>query len=491
MAKLLKISLLPFNTLTILTFIAILMPAITRHAQDCEFDIDCQIKFNSFYECNKGDCDRKKIGFSKPEIAGGILIFFISSLANAGGVGGGPMIVTVLVTLFKFAPNHAIPASKVTILAGAVMSAVGLVFQRHHIDKGTLMVNYPLGSLMIPAVLGGTQIGVMLSQLLPSPVTGLLLMTFVAYTLLKLKDKLVKEMAREKASSEEARIQAAPLLEGSKNYIQQTNSYQSIRIPNSKDARLTVISQKMETVAEQEEDVSISELFCKQVPNILILFLAFTVVAICAIIRGGHNNSSIFNIPFCSKLSWTVLLFSQASMVFITLRASKMNPDVFTYHPSLEDGIKQNLQESQSRLPVNVKIVLVSYVSGILSGTLGIGGASLLNALLMSIGFDPQTSSALSNKLQLFSAASSTVQFIAAGAIHAKHAWYLMALSFMGSMVGNYIILLLITMYKKPSIIIWAIMFVLVVSMIVFPIDQYYSTDFTSWQTIFKWGNIC
>src|SRR3990167_3443495 len=68
----------------------------------CQTNEQCRERFNSHYDCDHLYCERAKLGTSTLEIAGEVLIFFISALANAGGIGGGPTLVTALVTMLKF-----------------------------------------------------------------------------------------------------------------------------------------------------------------------------------------------------------------------------------------------------------------------------------------------------------------------------------------------------------------------------------------------------
>src|SRR3990167_1088584 len=156
---------------------------------ECQNDATCVDNYNSFYKCYSGHCRRENFTWSPSEIAGDVLIFLISALANAGGVGGGPMIIPLLISVFKFTPGDAVPVSKITILAGAIMSFSGIIFKRHHKDKGSLLVNYPLTTLMIPAVLGGTQIGVILTQFLPTTVIGLAMVFLIVYVITKMREK--------------------------------------------------------------------------------------------------------------------------------------------------------------------------------------------------------------------------------------------------------------------------------------------------------------
>jgi uncharacterized membrane protein YfcA len=231
------------------------------------------------------------------------------------------------------------------------------------------------------------------------------------------------------------------------------------------------------------------ELFCKQMPNIMTLVISYLLVAVCSVLRGGHGAESVINLDSCSSYSWVMLGLCQLGLVLMIILGTRSNSKAMSYHPSLGSAIRT--KTSKVKLPVNVKIVLVSYVSGILSGTLGVGGGLVINPLLMGMGFDPVTSTAMSNTSVFFSASSTTTQFIAAGAIHYQHALLFTGLSLSGAFCGNFLLAKLVKKYQKPSFIIWVVLAVLVISGIVMPVDLALTTDFTSWSKVFNFGPIC
>jgi uncharacterized membrane protein YfcA len=50
------------------------------------------------------------------------MIVIISCLANAGGLGGGPIIIPIFIFFFDYVAAEAIPMSKANILAGALVN---------------------------------------------------------------------------------------------------------------------------------------------------------------------------------------------------------------------------------------------------------------------------------------------------------------------------------------------------------------------------------
>lgn len=60
------------------------------------------------------------MNFSK--ILGLLMIFFVSILTNAGGIGGGAILIPIYTFIFDFTVGASIPLSKATIFSGAVIN---------------------------------------------------------------------------------------------------------------------------------------------------------------------------------------------------------------------------------------------------------------------------------------------------------------------------------------------------------------------------------
>ncbi len=119
---------------------------------------------------------------------GAILIIIVSAVANAGGIGGGAILIPIYVFSFDYTIGDSIPLSKATILAGAVVNILMTFNDRHPKDKNILMIDYEIIGFLIPLVLSGTMIGVTLTKLLPSIIIFTILILFLfssTYKMLK------------------------------------------------------------------------------------------------------------------------------------------------------------------------------------------------------------------------------------------------------------------------------------------------------------------
>jgi uncharacterized membrane protein YfcA len=95
-----------------------------------------------------------------------ILILLTSALSNAGGVGGGGLVIPILLLMFKFYTHEAIPISKLTIFTGALTSFL-LGFNQPHPYRKAINIEYNIPYLIVPMLLFGTMVGISLNKVMP------------------------------------------------------------------------------------------------------------------------------------------------------------------------------------------------------------------------------------------------------------------------------------------------------------------------------------
>lgn len=112
-------------------------------------------------------------------MVGLFLLTLISAFANAGGIGGGAIIVPVYIFLFDYMTAESIPLSKATIFAGAVMNILMIVQKKHPHNPSEPLINYEMTSCMLPLLLCGTMIGVILTKAFPAIIVITLLILYL------------------------------------------------------------------------------------------------------------------------------------------------------------------------------------------------------------------------------------------------------------------------------------------------------------------------
>lgn len=132
------------------------------------------------------------------------------ALASAGGVGGGPIIVPLLVLAMGFDIKQATPVSNVVIIGGAIANAI-FNFQKSHPTVDRPLIDPDLALAMIPPMIGGAVIGAFLSKLLPGYIISLLFVCVLAVAGAKSMTKAIKLHKKELSKRKAAGTEDVPL----------------------------------------------------------------------------------------------------------------------------------------------------------------------------------------------------------------------------------------------------------------------------------------
>lgn len=100
------------------------------------------------------------------EFLGLLFIFLSSAISNAGGVGGGGLVIPILLLMMKFYTHEAIPISKLTIFTGALTSFLLGIGQKHPY-RNSITIDYNIPYLIVPFLLLGTMVGISLNKVMP------------------------------------------------------------------------------------------------------------------------------------------------------------------------------------------------------------------------------------------------------------------------------------------------------------------------------------
>jgi uncharacterized membrane protein YfcA len=128
--------------------------------------------------CEQNLCKHKKVfPITQEEIFGLFLIFIGSALSNAGGIGGGGLLIPILILVLKFETKEAIPISKLMIFTGSLTAFI-MGLSNKHPFREAIALDYNIAGLLVPMLLFGTIVGVTLNKVLPFSVI-LICLSFV------------------------------------------------------------------------------------------------------------------------------------------------------------------------------------------------------------------------------------------------------------------------------------------------------------------------
>jgi uncharacterized membrane protein YfcA len=340
------------------------------------------------------------------ELVSYIIIFFITALANSAGIGGGPLTICVLLYLMYYENTHALAVSQATILGGSlVASAIKMSFQ--HPYKGGPLIDYNLVAFICGCLVAGSSTGSLLTRIAQGWMTLLglsILLWIISYVTLVKATELYKKESEAKSQSKELH----------------------------------------ESLIGQVEPADNS-----WTPKILIIF-SLLLLVVFSMIKGDKEFHSIIGIEQCSPEYFGVI-FGYFGVVLLQ-----------TAFTAVYITRKSNNSESKShefKLEGKVIIILpiVTFITGLLAGSLGIGGGLVLNPILIVYGMLPEVSTASCNVFVFMTSISSFIQFSMAGLIGAKEGFLLFSISVIGSCVGIFGIKKVMDKYKRASLLVFVL----------------------------------
>lgn len=141
----------------------------------------------------------------------------------------------------------------------------------------------------------------------------------------------------------------------------------------------------------------------------LFIFISFMIVVLNAVLRGGKNASAV-GIMQCSAIDWVT--FAIIGLLLIVIQGLAIQYLKKEYQNKLRIGYRFHKADIQWRFRQAGVLSTVSFFCGLLSGSLGIGGGTIYNPLLIKLGKHPLTASSTGMYIVMISSLTSTILFI-------------------------------------------------------------------------------
>ncbi len=152
----------------------LVLNSVKLKTDKCKVDADCLER--NF--CKNGRCTHMGLlPISFNDMICFFLIIIASALSNAGGIGGGGLLIPILIFMLNFTTHEAIPITKIMIFSGAVISYFLNIYQKNPLREG-ITIDYNIALVIVPFLLFGTMVGVNLNRVLP-PFVILLTLTCI------------------------------------------------------------------------------------------------------------------------------------------------------------------------------------------------------------------------------------------------------------------------------------------------------------------------
>jgi len=111
-----------------------------------------------------------------------------------------------------------------------------------------------------------------------------------------------------------------------------------------------------------------------------------------------------------------------------------------------------------------ISLLLGALFGGWVGGALGLGGGSIFNPLMISLGVPPSVSTSTGMFMIMFSTGASTMMYIAYGSLDVMFAVWLSMWCSIGIVLGITLLDWMINLYKRQSMIVFFLVFMLVLS---------------------------
>ena len=117
-----------------------------------------------------------------------------------------------------------------------------------------------------------------------------------------------------------------------------------------------------------------------------------------------------------------------------------------------------------------VKLIVMSYVGGWVSGALGLGGGSIFNPLLLSMGVPPKVASATGMYMIIFSTGASTMTYILNDMLELSYGAWVGGFNILGTLLGMALLNSVMKKLGRQSPLVILLSFILGISAIAVPI---------------------
>lgn len=139
-------------------------------------------------------------------------------------------------------------------------------------------------------------------------------------------------------------------------------------------------------------------------------------------------------------------------------------------------------------------LLFFAFVGGWVGGALGLGGGSIFNPLMISLGVPPSVSTSTGMYMIMFSTGASTLMFYTYGALNLTFGFWLGFWCSFGILIGVSLVNHLIKIYKRQSLLVFFLVFMLALSAVLViaeNIIQYLVDEESEKEQLWKISSIC
>lgn len=401
--------------------------------------------------------------YSSTNIIGYIVLFFASCVSSAAGIGGGLLNMAILQSIFDYSLNDAKVYSLSCIFGNTFLQVVINCQKRHPLSNLKPIVHWSILLVLLPAEIGGSNLGVLLSSSLSLSYHYLLTIIILIFALIvsikkffylyRMENERLNNHIKEPMHEIEENISSSQLNEPL--HIESMNSNEQISFVSSLTGAgiVDVTEDSMKFNIE-----SIPDLFdilpWKEIIIVLFMWCLFII---------GFITSSYYDTCTISSIIILLILY-----VILTIQIlwsiSYLNKNQLDSQLNI---IKYNIDIDWTS-NYSFAIPCVSFIIGILTSMLGFGGGELMGPYLLSLKVLPMVSSSTSGMLSYLNTFSNIVHYGILDEISIDKSIYFFLIGVIGGISGRLFALWGVKISGRSSIFVLALIMVLFLSMSVY-----------------------
>jgi len=415
----------------------------------CEVNDDCP----ALNECTNNICQHKPLfPLTFREILSTIIIMILSGVANAGGLGGGALLSPILLIGFNYDASKSIMIVYALVFGGALGNFLNVALQKDP-KTGKPLVEYDLSLIAMPPMLMGTAIGVLMNRIAPSIVIIVGLVLLMRFTLKKIYAKAKQERQKE------LQLLSEPLLKldqkATKDIeMESFNKNQAEEIDASSYSRDVVEALKQE-----------KQLFPTNKIKLILGLLAW--IIIMALIRGTDKLASVIGVEYCGIGYWALFFISLIGCGYFYNISKAEVESALNIKRLLTLSSGNDFQLTNDKIS---SLTSLSAIAGVLAGFLGIGGGMVMGPTLLALGCSAQTLAATSGFFVVQTSFISLFQALLYGDVELTEVFYFLVCALVGSYGVSAILTYYVKKYRRPSLILFTLSYVIIISMIIMPL---------------------
>ena len=197
------------------------------------------------------------------------------------------------------------------------------------------------------------------------------------------------------------------------------------------------------------------------------VFMICTVV-IVNILNPASSHTSPIGVTRCSVGYWLLV----AALLSVCLALTVISININKGEQKIK--IKYNINYIETDPLYEGKnlrtLVIIGFFGGFVAGALGLGGGSVYNPAFLEMGIHPKTASATGMFLVLISTINSVTMNTLNGYLDIPYGLWVSSFALLGSIAGMVSTDYVVRKTGKPSILVWLLTFVFVISTISTPI---------------------